>query len=136
MQRSRSKGFTLIELVIVVAIISVLAAFAYYNYSRYAMRARRADGKNLLTAAAAAEERYYTNYNKYTTTIASLGTSTTSDKGYYTLSITNGGDTSKYILTATPNAPQNQDTGCMNLILDNTGAKSQSASTQTNGPCW
>jgi len=138
MQRSRSNGFTLIELMIVVAIVSILAAVAYYNYSRYTMRARRADGKNLLTLAAAAEERYYTNYNKYSTTAATIGAATSSDKGYYTLTIANGttGDTQSYKLTATPQSPQDKDTGCGNLTLDNTGTKGQSATVQNNGPCW
>lgn len=136
MQRSRSEGFTLIELVIVVAIISILAALAYYNYSRYSMRARRADGKNALTAIAAAEERYYTVYNQYTTTISNLGLSATSDKGYYVVTIGNGGDPQSYLLTATPQPPQDKDTGCMTLTLTNANVKSTVGGDGKNGPCW
>jgi len=135
MQRSRSEGFTLIELVIVVAIISILAALAYYNYSRYSMRARRADGKNTLTAFAAAEERYYTVYNQYTTTISNLGLSATSDKGYYVVTIGNGGDPQTYTLTATAQPPQDKDTGCGNLGLTNAGVKTNTGDGK-NGPCW
>src|SRR5690606_11790491 len=62
------RGFTLIELMIVVAIVAILAAIAYPSYINYIQRTRRADGHEMLMRMAAAQERYYTNYNHYAKT--------------------------------------------------------------------
>ncbi|MBR9872515.1 MAG: prepilin-type N-terminal cleavage/methylation domain-containing protein [Gammaproteobacteria bacterium] len=61
-----SRGFTLIELMIVVAIIGILAAIAYPSYLSHVEKTRRADAQSALTAFSARMERYYTdNGNSY-----------------------------------------------------------------------
>lgn len=40
---SQSRGFTLVEVMIVVAILGVLAAIAYPNYQRYVLKTKRTD---------------------------------------------------------------------------------------------
>ena len=51
-----SKGFTLMELMIVVAIIGLLAVIAYPSYLNYIIRANRAEAKAFMVAVAAKEE--------------------------------------------------------------------------------
>lgn len=146
-KRNQSGGFTLIELMIVVAVIALIAAFALPSYQRYGQRARRADGKELLMRVAAAQERYYTNFNRYAadplTAATSLGlTSTTSERGYYTINSVNGptGNTQSYVLSAVPVAGKAQAYDkCGTLSISNTGVKTPIATAMpqnSNGACW
>ena len=139
MREFRTRGFTLLELMIVVVVIAILATLAFYNYSRYAFRAHRADGQSLAQNIAAAEERYYTNFNQYTSSITAaaptgLGLSINSERGYYSAGVTLGTGNQTYTLTATPQGAQTND-ACGNLTLDNTGVKAFGGA-ETNGHCW
>ncbi len=133
----RMRGFTLIELMIVVAIVAILAAIALPSYARYADRARRADGQNLLNHVAAAQERYYSTHNRYTSNTANLGYTgaAESEKGYYKLALTVPSDGQRFDAKAMAQGAQTGD-ACGNLAIDNTGATSFSGSNQTNGKCW
>ena len=61
----KSKGFTLIELMIVVAIIAILAAIAIPNYLRYAMKSKTAEATTNLGAIRTGEEAYYAENDLY-----------------------------------------------------------------------
>jgi type IV pilus assembly protein PilE len=64
-----SKGFSLIELLIVVVIISILAAVAIPAYFNYVLRTRQADAYHNLLDIKAAQEMHYSMYNYYAGTI-------------------------------------------------------------------
>lgn len=131
--RRKNRGFTLIELMIVVAIIAIIAAVAYPSYTNYVMRSRRADGKEFLMRIAAAQERQYTNRNRYAS-MADLGLGATSENRYYDVEVALGDGEQTYTLTAKPQGPQAPDK-CGDLTLSNTGFKSKSGD-ETNGKCW
>ena len=135
----KARGFTLIELLVVVAIIAILAAIAYPSYRNYVLRAHRADGKELAMRIASAEERYFTNLNRYTSDITAstgLSMSSASEKGYYSAEIALDHDDQTYVLTLTPQGTQADDQ-CGNLTINNTGFKDWSgAKPPTNGNCW
>ena len=63
--RSKSSGFTLIELMIAVAIVGVLAAIAYPSYIEYVKKGRRAEVMVQMLAARQLMERYYTENRSY-----------------------------------------------------------------------
>ena len=132
----KKTGFTLIELLVVIAIIAILAAIAVPSYDRYVQRTRRADGHEIMLRIAAAQERFYTNRNTYTNNIAAdLGITPTSEKQYYTIAAAISADGQTYLLTATPQAPQDHDS-CMELTINNVGFKDAPNDTGTNGRCW
>ncbi len=142
--RTKVGGFTLIELMIVVVVIAILAAFAVPSWRRYVYRSHRVDGQNLLMQVAQAEERYYTNYNRYPLSATSLGFTTDpaiSEHGYYSVALSLPAASSAgqgYLATATPIGAQVGD-ACGPLSIDNTGLK-QPLPTDTahnsNGSCW
>jgi prepilin-type N-terminal cleavage/methylation domain-containing protein len=70
MRHGRSKGFTLIELMIVVAIVAILTTIAYPNYRDYVIRGQLVDGTTALAALRANMERYYQDNRTYITSAA------------------------------------------------------------------
>lgn len=77
MKQIRSRGFTLIELMIVVAVVGILAAIAYPAYTDSIVKGRRAQGRTALVELMQQQERYMTQNNTYLTfTSAQDGTPT------------------------------------------------------------
>ena len=64
----KSRGFTLIELMIVVAIIGILAAIAIPNFLAMQMRAKRAELPLNVTAIRTAQTAYFHEWGNYTAT--------------------------------------------------------------------
>lgn len=143
-----SRGFTLIEVMIVVLIVGILAAVALPSYQDSVVKSRRAEAKAALLDLQNRMERYFIDKNTYATACITgvsgctaansvLG-STTTENGYYTLSITNATATG-YTLKAAPQGPQTKDTKCKTLSLTNTGTKAVEGSpapTSTAADCW
>jgi type IV pilus assembly protein PilE len=152
MKTKSSRGFTLVELMIVIMIVAILAAIAYPAFNRYAFRARRAEGKDMLMQAATAEERYFTNFNTYINVPATLNLPATSLNQYYTLNIAAGTlnpvtcavqagvITNSYVVSAVIDVskPQAND-ACGTLMLDNQGVRCPNptnVAANVNGSCW
>jgi type IV pilus assembly protein PilE len=138
MQRARSRGITLIELMVVVVVISILAGIAYPSYRQYAVRSNRTEGKTAALQAAIVLEKCYTNNHTYEDCDIVDGATPT---GKYSLSLEVGADDDGregqvYLLTATPQGAQaTDDAGCGSLTLDHTGDRDVTG-TKDRRECW
>ncbi|OCR21933.1 pilus assembly protein [Pseudomonas syringae] len=128
--RNISKGFTLIELMIVVAIVGILAAIAYPSYTEYVRRTHRAEIASLLSEQTQSLERFYSKNGSYTD---ATGVNTGND--YYTIAKTlNAQD---FTLAATGKGMMANDK-CGVFTITNTGARTNPGATNgtTSKDCW
>lgn len=151
----RSRGFTLIELVIVVLIVAILAAIAYPSYTNYITSTRRSAAEACLAEYSNYMERYYTTNLSYETpatptstgsgspsriTLPTLDCEATTQTGdYYTYQFPTTSasvTTSTYTIQAVPQGIQaSRDAKCGTLSLDNTGTRSATGTSGTTS-CW
>jgi type IV pilus assembly protein PilA len=90
----KSKGFTLIELMIVVAIIGILAAIAIPNFMNYQCKAKQSEAKSILGNIRTLQEVYFAEESSYTEDLTKLGfTMTDEAKTYKAAKVTKVGDT-------------------------------------------
>ena len=128
-----SRGFTLIEMMIVVVILGILASIAFPSYQEHVRRGYRAEGQAFLNDVAARQERYASQNHAYITAVSEdnlkkLGITADSPTERYTLTLaaTNG-----YTLTAPPTFT---DPKCGNLTLNASGVRNVTSGDKDY--CW
>jgi len=122
MMREKTKGFSLIELLVVVAIILIIASIAVPNLMRSKMATNESSAVSSLRTLNTASVTYSTNYGVYPGDLTSLGpmagnspSSATADlidsvlaggiKAGYTVTYTPGSANASYSITAAPTTP-------------------------------
>ena len=142
MRRSNIKkscGITLIELMIVVAIVAIITSIAYPSYQEQMRKTRRADAQAALMDAAARMERFYTQFGRYTGTIASANINATSSENFYQISIaTIAAPFQTFTLRATPAAGSTQaNDRCGNLTINQAQQKgAENGNGLGEEECW
>jgi type IV pilus assembly protein PilE len=82
---SDSKGFTLIELMMVVAMIAILAVLAIPVFQDFMKKAKMVEAESALAEIKRLEERYYLDNLVYSNSLSTIGYSTALQ--YYAISI-------------------------------------------------
>lgn len=132
----RTRGFSLLELMIVVGIVAILGAIAIPSYRRYVVRANRTDAQRALLDVAARQERVFYSKFKYTD-LTGLGAPSTVGNGNYTLSVVASSSSTAYVATATAAGTQRRDDkACQSLTLTNTGAQGSTGTVANDPSCW
>lgn len=121
MNLHRSKGMTLIELMVVVLIISILAGIAYPSYRQYAIRANRTEAKTALLQVSQSLEKCYTRYNAYNDGACNVNMSFDTENEKYRISAMLTENT--YVLRAAPLGGQADDTTCGTLAMNEQGVR-------------
>ena len=146
MKNNLSRGFTLIELMIVVAIVAILASIALPAYRESVLKGRRAEGRAALTDLLQQQERYMTQTNTYLDFTNTNGTTVPASVPFKTYSGDSPANPS-YYLSASACAsstikecvileavPRQTDARAGTLQLRSSGAKSCTGSDET--ACW
>ena len=137
-----SRGFTLIEVMIVVVIVGVLLAIAVPGYQSSMEKGRRSDAKSALLDVANRQEQFMLDRGTYTLDMTQLGLDADpyiSEDEHYSVdaAVCDGGAITRcFALTATPrsSSPQSHDTRCTAFVLGSDGSKTASGSDAAN--CW
>jgi type IV pilus assembly protein PilE len=146
---SKSRGYTLTEMMVVVAIIGILAAIAYPSYTQHLATSRRADAQGALLGLAGAMERFYTVHSTYEG--AATAEKKPASELRYSDTVPVSGGTATYELAiedatansftvwATPVDVQAKDP-CGTLTLTSAGVRGitdkPADSTMTKSDCW
>jgi prepilin-type N-terminal cleavage/methylation domain-containing protein len=73
LRTSDSKGFTLLELLIVVAILGILASFAITAFQIYLKKAKSIEGETALSDIKRLEASYYADNGQFSASLPTIG---------------------------------------------------------------
>lgn len=128
-----TRGFTLLEIMIVVAIVGILAAIVLPSYQNQLRKSRRASAESHLMDIASRQQQFLLDNRQYAANLAALGMTTPNEVStYYTINACDSSGTfvcsvagtpPTFTVTATPIGSQALDLSGATISVDNSGAK-------------
>ena len=144
-----TKGFTIIELMIVVAIVGILSSVAFASYTEQIRKAKRATAADDTISCAALLERRYTLNNSYSVANPSTHCDVINDDNpHYTIGVVPGDSavingTTKFnsfvITTTASSTAMLADEQCRRFTYNEQGVKAaykSDGTTLNNTVCW
>jgi type IV pilus assembly protein PilE len=127
--RRLTRGFTLIEMMIVVAMVAILAAIALPSYREQIKKSRRSEAQSYLLAIAARQQQFLVDTRAYAT-LPNVGVAQPANvTAAYTVTMPDPVGTT-FTVTATPKSGQSSEK-CGTLTINQTGTKTAAVT-----GCW
>jgi type IV pilus assembly protein PilE len=119
----RSRGFSLIELMIAVSVLAIVMSLALPSFFDSLRKGRRSDAVQAIAAVQQAQERFRGANPTYSDNLTAapnasppgLGLSVNTPNGHYTLELSTPPAAGTYIVTATAQGSQAADTQCAKM---------------------
>jgi type IV pilus assembly protein PilE len=130
---TRSRAFSLLEVLVVMAVVGILVAIAWPSYKDTVQKSRRADARVGLLDAAQRLERCRTRYEAYDHPDCAVPAA--SPEGHYRITEPESRSALTFLLRATPIGTQAADAPhCAWLELDHRGQRA--AAGKAAAACW
>ena len=118
-RHAATRGFTLIEVVVVMAVVAILATVAIPSYSEYILRSHRSSAQSFISDVASRQSQFFLDRRSYADTVGvgvavgdrALNMTVPADvAARYTVAIVvAAGPPAGFLVTATPTGPQATD---------------------------
>jgi len=125
---AKSRGFSLVDIVIAIAIVGILASIAWPAYQSAVRKGNRAAAESHLSDIAQRQQQFLLDQRSFAADLTTLGMVTPATVvPFYTIAITaSAGPPPSFTATATPIGSQAGDLSGQALTITNTGAKGPS----------
>jgi len=135
MKHANTRGFHLLEVLLVLAIITLLILFAYPRYAAYMIQSRRIDAQVAILELANKMNEYYGQHHSYEhATLLQLDMSEYSPDHHYRLHIIEA-NANSYQIEAIPVGAQIKDKQCGHYLYNQAGDKGITGEGKVDA-CW